>query len=114
VSVEKSLEQEARDLIEACGYDDAQNLSAGDVVVLAQHLAELHKEIAFWRELLRKYMESVHTAEGLTFVDRRSQRNDAVRYRRLTAEEHEALIELAKRDDPWVDDDLPTNSADPL
>lgn len=38
---EKSAEQEARDLLERCGVEDAQSFTAGDVVELANLIVEL-------------------------------------------------------------------------
>jgi hypothetical protein len=38
----KSAEQEARDLLEQCGIEDAQSFSAGDVVALANLIADVH------------------------------------------------------------------------
>jgi hypothetical protein len=35
-----SAEQQARDLLEACGVEDAQSFTAGDVVALANYIAE--------------------------------------------------------------------------
>lgn len=35
-----SAEQEARDLLEACGVEDAQSFTAGDVVALANYISE--------------------------------------------------------------------------
>jgi len=37
-----TAEQEARDLLERYGLDDAQSLSAGDVVELANLIADTH------------------------------------------------------------------------
>ena len=39
----KSAEQQARDLLEQCGVEDAQSFSAGDVVALANLIAEAHR-----------------------------------------------------------------------
>lgn len=36
----KSAEQEARDLLEQCGIEDAQSFSAGDVLALANFIAK--------------------------------------------------------------------------
>jgi uncharacterized Zn finger protein (UPF0148 family) len=36
----KSAEQQARDLLEQCGVEDAQSFTAGDVVALANFIAE--------------------------------------------------------------------------
>lgn len=38
----KSVEQQARDLLEQCGVEDAQSFSAGDVVALANFINEHH------------------------------------------------------------------------
>lgn len=38
----KSAEQDARDLLEQCGVDDAQSFTARDVVALANLIAENH------------------------------------------------------------------------
>jgi hypothetical protein len=46
-------EQWARDLMEQCGWDDAQSTSSGDVVFLANRLAELWKLRAERDALLR-------------------------------------------------------------
>lgn len=36
----KSAEQQARDLLEQCGVEDAQSFTAGDVVALANFIAD--------------------------------------------------------------------------
>lgn len=38
-----SAEQQARDLLERCGVEDAQSFSAGDVVELANLIAKVHE-----------------------------------------------------------------------
>ena len=38
--MEKSAEQQARDLLEQCGVEDAQSFTAGDVVALANFIAD--------------------------------------------------------------------------
>lgn len=42
VGIVMTAEQEARDLLERYGLDDAQSLSAGDVVELANLIADTH------------------------------------------------------------------------
>jgi len=39
----ESAEQQARDLLERCGVEDAQSFSAGDVVELANLIAETNR-----------------------------------------------------------------------
>lgn len=39
---EKSAEQQARNLLDQCGVEDAQSFSAGDVVALANLIADHH------------------------------------------------------------------------
>lgn len=39
---EKTLEQEARDLLEECGVEDAQQFTAGDLVSIANKLDEFY------------------------------------------------------------------------
>lgn len=48
-----SAEQQARDLLESCGVESAQSFSAGDVVVLANYVAE-RDELASKLEGLRR------------------------------------------------------------
>lgn len=42
MSEKESAEQEARDLLESYGLENAQSLSAGDVVELANLIADAH------------------------------------------------------------------------
>ena len=54
----KSAEQQARDLLERCGVDDAQSFTAGDVIELANLIAEnsqLHSVIERIRHLATSY-----------------------------------------------------------
>lgn len=39
----KSAEQQARDLLEQCGVEDAQSFTAGDVVALANLIADVER-----------------------------------------------------------------------
>lgn len=39
----KTLEQQARDILEGCGWDDAQSCTAGDVIEVANLLADLRR-----------------------------------------------------------------------
>lgn len=41
----KSAEQQARDLLEQCGVEDAQSFSAGDVVALANYIADVERKL---------------------------------------------------------------------
>lgn len=47
--MDKSAEQQARDMLERMGVEDAQSFSSGDVVELANLIVENHK----WRQGLR-------------------------------------------------------------
>jgi hypothetical protein len=40
----KSAEQDARDLLEQCGVEDAQSFTAGDVIALANFIAEASRD----------------------------------------------------------------------
>jgi hypothetical protein len=51
----KSAEQQARDLLEQCGVEDAQSFSAGDVVALANLIAEVNTHRRQVSELTRIY-----------------------------------------------------------
>jgi hypothetical protein len=55
----KSAEQEARDLLEQCGVEDAQSFSAGDVVALANLIADVH-------DYRRQLAEIVHLCTDFT------------------------------------------------
>jgi hypothetical protein len=48
----KSAEQEARDLLEQYGVEDAQSLSAGDVIELANLIADAHAYRRFGRPVV--------------------------------------------------------------
>lgn len=60
----KSAEQQARDLLEQCGVEDAQSFTAGDVVVLANFIADAHRRV---RAAEGRQMDDVDTGtvEGL-------------------------------------------------
>jgi hypothetical protein len=51
-----TAEQEARDLMEKCGWEDAQSCSAGEVVFLANRLRDDRVEIRRLRELVANFV----------------------------------------------------------
>ena len=53
-----SAEQQARDLLEACGVEDAQNFTAGDVVALANYISE-HMRVARENLNLGTWLEEI-------------------------------------------------------
>lgn len=57
----KSAEQQARDLLEQCGVEDAQSFTAGDVVALANFIADAED----CRRKLAAIRECVGCREGL-------------------------------------------------
>ena len=50
-----SIEQDARDLLERLGVETAQSFSAGDVVELANLLAERRRAVAAMREMAQQW-----------------------------------------------------------
>lgn len=49
-----SAEQQARDLMEQCGVEDAQSFTAGDVIALANFIAETNRFRAFVKALVAR------------------------------------------------------------
>lgn len=49
----KSAEQQARDLLERMGIEDAQSFSSGDLVELANLIAEVHH----WKVAVKRMLE---------------------------------------------------------
>lgn len=49
-----TAEQRARDLLERCGVEDAQSFTAGDVVELANLLAEAEEDVGIIQALRRQ------------------------------------------------------------
>lgn len=64
----ETAEQRARDLLEACGVEDAQTCSAGDVVALANYVADSEGFIGSMRRSLRLYRKGLITAEEFANV----------------------------------------------
>jgi hypothetical protein len=56
-----SAEQQARDLLEQCGVEDAQSFSAGDVVALANFIADANNH--------RRQIERIRTLAATWAVD---------------------------------------------
>jgi hypothetical protein len=57
----KSAEQQARDLLERCGVEDAQSFSAGDVIALANFIADANEH--------RSHIEHIRTLAATWAVD---------------------------------------------
>lgn len=61
-----SAEQQARDMLERCGVDDAQTFSSGDLVELANLIADANgnrRQIAAIRRLHQQYRPAFGTAD---------------------------------------------------
>lgn len=64
----KSVEQQARDLLEGYGLDDAQSMTAGDLVELANLIAAAH-DADHWKSLWRGTVDdSTKLIKDLTAV----------------------------------------------
>lgn len=86
----KSAEQQARDLLEELGYKDAQALSAGDVVTLANYIADAN---VYRRQRDRNRKDELQTA-----IERMELKADEVKYtKRPTIRQIKGLVALCHR-----------------
>lgn len=60
-----SAEQQARDLLDACGVEDAQSFTAGDVVALANYISERNQIV---RESTERLERSLHLGTWLESI----------------------------------------------
>lgn len=64
----KSVEQLARDMLERCGWDEAQRLTAGDVIEVANVLADRNRLLAEVERLRGIGGKPLRTADGVSLA----------------------------------------------
>lgn len=68
---EKSAEQQARDLLEQCGVEDAQSFTSGDVIALANFIVDAEdakQKLAAIRHDCVTYTPSPDVVEGILAI----------------------------------------------
>lgn len=84
-------EQQARDLLDRLGYPDAQSLTSGDVVELANMFAAAERAAAE-RKLFGRYIAYVEHREGTDFIHEADSR--FIRY--FDPADRQRLLELQR------------------